>query len=159
VNPQLVGTLSLALLGVLSVLWMFWDGPYTREIKRKRPGRYLTRYALRAFAPSGKGPWRVYLHQFHGADDDGVHNHPWKWAFSIVLRGSYTETLMCPCCETTTTRRVRWFNWITSDCYHRIEALHGNVWTLFFAGPLSGKGWGFWREGRHVPFEETIGEK
>jgi hypothetical protein len=121
----------------------------------------MDRYSVFKQKPSGQNEWRVYLHQFLAPDDAGHHNHPFRRSFSLVLWGSYTEEVLVP---TSTglflhTRRVRWFNWITANKYHRITKLHPGpgargVWTLFFAGPLSGKGWGFWHMGRHVPRAE-----
>lgn len=105
-----------------------------------------------------RGTWRWRLHHFVGPDDAGHHNHPFKWAFSIVLWGGYTEEVLAHekcdwgCCNWTevTTRRVRWFNWIPNGKYHRIVKLHGDVWTLFVTGPRV-TSWGFWVPGRgHV---------
>lgn len=146
---------------------------------------YLDRYSLRAQGPSGHNPWRIYLHQFHAPDGPDLHNHPSAWSFSIVLWGSYTEEvrqvampprldhaarfecqpgIWCtPLVQRVVSRRVRWFNWVPADKYHRITELHpgpgtagrGGVWTLFICGPLTGRGWGFIRDGRHVPVEAT----
>ena len=50
---------------------------------------YLTRYYL-----LGKD-WsffNIYLHHFHASDqEEEMHNHPWAWAFGIVLKGGYKE--------------------------------------------------------------------
>lgn len=152
-----------------AMLWAYllgWRGPYQREIARRRPGRYLTRWSLREQSPKA-GAWRAYLHQFHGPDDEGHHNHPWRWSFSIVLGGSYTEEYFdaLPGIEVMGAgaarqqhqirrRRVRFFNWIPAHRYHRIDELHGNVWTLFFTGPFTGLSWGFWLNGRgHVQWK------
>lgn len=147
---------------------------------------YLDRYSVRAQGPSGTNPWRIYLHRFHAPDGPGHHNHPSAWSFSIVLWGNYTEEILERRCGkwhrfdgdhcegqcgrepavSVHTRRVRWFNWITADKYHRIAELHpgpgargragGGVITLFVCGPLTGRGWGFWRPGiGHVPVIDT----
>lgn len=126
----------------------------------------------------GTNTWRVRLHHFLGGDDAGHHNHPFKWCFSIVLWGSYTEEILIPCgwhqdfptwqtfcgqclggeCRTVT-RRVRFFNWIPWGKYHRITELHGDVWTLFITGPRVSS-WGFWVPGRgHVHHEVYKAEK
>lgn len=138
---------------------------------------YLNRYSLRRQGPSGTNPWRVYLHEFLAPDGPGHHNHPSAWSFSIVLWGSYTEEILEVERKWTRlaggwsllrqgrvrTRRVRWFNWIAADRYHRIAELHPGpgatgVWTLFVCGPLTGRGWGFYVTGKgHVPVE--VGEK
>ncbi len=137
---------------------------------------YLDRYTVFKQGPSGTNPWRIYLHRFHAADGPDFHNHPSKWSFSIVLRGSYTEEILekyctsgpadgsvetCGCGQQMLTRvvsrRVRWFNYIPADKFHRITRLHprrpgGCVWSLFICGPLTGRGWGFMRPGgQYVP--------
>jgi|SRR5688572_21185565 len=173
---RFMAIVSMGVLGLLAILWMFWHGPYAREIKRNRPGRYLMRYSLREQAPKA-GAWRAYLHQFFGADDEGCHNHPWTWSLAIVLWGSYTEerlglaggfesegtprTRIVSC----RSRRVRWFNLLRAGDYHRISELHprrpgGQVWTLFITGPFSGKSWGFWIPGRgHVHWKVRAAER
>ena len=52
---------------------------------------YLTRILLSRLLPIkrlfGIG---VYLHRFHRPDiDQHLHNHPWRWAASLILNGSY----------------------------------------------------------------------
>lgn len=179
---------ALYVLVALSVLAIYLElGVYLRIITRKAGELYLRRWALRPHRPSGENGWRMYLHNFHAPDDDGHHNHPWRWSFSIVLRGSYTEEFFTDpavvfraatperLAEVMTpdamkaTRRVRWFNWITADRYHRIVALHpapGKVWTLFVCGPIAcdadgkARGWGFWIPGRgHIPFAQRLAER
>ncbi len=72
--------------------------------------QYLVRYYVGTLFG-----WRFYLHQFVGSDPDrGLHCHPWRLAFSIILSGWYYE-------ETSYgTRKVRWFNWLTGDTFHRV---------------------------------------
>jgi hypothetical protein len=118
---------------------------------------YLDRYSLRAQGPSGHNPWRIYLHRFHAPDGPDLHNHPSAWSFSIVLWGSYTEDTLAG------RRRVRWFNWVPAQKYHRIVSLYPgpgarSVWTIFICGPLTGRGWGFLRNGRHVAVEVVDGK-
>jgi hypothetical protein len=143
---------------------------------------YMDRYSLREQAVSGSNEWRVYLNHFLAGDTDGHHNHSFAWSFSIVLWGSYTEEILgvdphapldhqahhqvapgiwaTPFGRSVRTRRVRWFNFIRASKYHRITQLHPGpgargVWTLFFAGPLSGRGWGFFVPGvGHVPWQD-----
>lgn len=143
--------------------------PSLRIITRENNTPYLRRWALRRQARDGTNERRIYLHNFLTPDGDGHHNHPWAWSFSLVLWGSYTEEyfdtpggqrIIQPAPRT---RTVRWFNWLPPGRYHRIVALHpraGSVWTLFFCGPLTGKGWGFWMPGRgHVPWKERLAER
>lgn len=107
-------------------------------------------YLTRVLFPRVFG-FRPMLHKFHRPDGDrALHNHPWKWAFSIVLRGSYTEERLLDEEEIngtearrTVTRIVRWFNVLRDTDFHRVRELHGEeVWTLFVTGPRI-QGWGF----------------
>lgn len=123
---------------------------------------------------------RFYLHRFVGSDPDrGLHDHPWPWAASFILSGWYWEELrgteqhaitkvLAELHGTTgiVRRRVRWFNWLTGDSFHRV-VLPGNprlfvahlifgepivfsnpplpCWTLFFHRAAYTKPWGFLR--------------
>lgn len=95
--------------------------------------------------------WRFYLHRFVGSDPDrGLHDHPWRKAFSVILSGWYWE-------ETRSgTRKVKWFNSLTGDTFHRVVLpngwqVHGlrftqgplPCWTLFFHTVGNVKPWGF----------------
>jgi hypothetical protein len=91
----------------------------------------------------------IYLHRFWRGDHDrALHNHPWRWAASFIVRGSYVEQRLGK-----KPRAVRWFNWITSRSYHRIAELRGEVWSIFIGGPKA-QDWGFLFKGRHVPHEQ-----
>lgn len=130
-------------------------------------------------------PWRVFgikpmLNRFHRRDiDRHLHNHPWKWAFSIVLCGEYDESRLVDdadeckrlyCAATgakpedvplelfTRSRRVRRFNLLRGTDYHRINQLHGTVWTLFISGPkVTNVDWGFLVDGKHIGSREYLG--
>lgn len=120
---------------------------------------YLDRYSLRKQGDSGTNAWRVYLHRFWSGDGACLHNHPWRWSLSIVLRGSYVEEYaeLGPLGRgPLRMRRVRWLNFIGPSKLHRIVSLSapGAVWTLFIGGPLTGKGWGFWHGGKIVRYRE-----
>lgn len=103
---------------------------------------YLERYYIGTLLG-----WRFYLHQFVGSDPDrSLHDHPWSKAYSLILSGWYWE-------ETRSgTRKVRWFNSLTGDTFHRVvlgrveNAEMRPCWTLFMHKAGSVKPWGFWRE-------------
>jgi len=112
---------------------------------------YLERYYLCTVLG-----WRFYLHRFVGSDPDrGLHDHPWSRAFSIILAGWYYEEARSG------TRKVRWFNSLTGDTFHRVVLpyrmrspdanTYGWVryevpcWTLFFHRAEYVKEWGFLR--------------
>lgn len=133
----------------MTVVRKLWPFGWVREIPRES-GRYLTRWSLREQKPTGGGGWRAYLHRFWAGDLE-LHDHPWRWSFSIILWGSYTERYFdlidgVPTPERR--RRVRWFNWIPATRFHQIEELHGTVWTFFVSGPSHGRSWHFWVPGR-----------
>lgn len=110
---------------------------------------YLERYYVgRAFG------WTFYLHRFVGSDPArGLHDHPWDRAYSLILSGWYFE-------ETRSgMRKVRWFNRLTGDSFHRVVLPPLGIktatgiklapwqqpcWTLFWHGPYV-KPWGFMR--------------
>jgi hypothetical protein len=114
-------------------------------------GPYLERYYLATLFG-----WQFYLHRFVADDPDrGLHDHPWRLAFSLILSGFYYEETRAG------TRLVRWFNWLTGDSFHRVVLpFHAKqitptakeyagpfipCWTLFCHGPTV-KDWGFIRE-------------
>ena len=105
----------------------------------------------------------VFLHKFHRGDDDlELHNHPWKWAVSIVLSGGYREERRRGAPEkggAVSVRNVLPFdiNLIHHDTFHRVELLAEDAWSLFIAGPRE-KNWGFWNRtsGRYLPWREFI---
>lgn len=84
----------------------------------------------------------VYVHRFIASDPDrGLHDHPWNWACSFVLKGWYYDERRAG------TKQVAWFNRLDGDAFHRVllPPLQGEVWTLFVHGP-NVKGWGFLRD-------------
>ena len=107
-------------------------------------------YLTRVLFP--RVPWlgfRPMLHKFHRPDGDrALHNHPWRWAVSLVLAGEYIEERLLPDESRLAgkpdheSRLVRWFNVLTDRDYHRITELRGSVYTLFVIGPRT-QGWGF----------------
>lgn len=101
-----------------------------------RPGQpYVEWYHLATVF----GLFRIQLHRFVRSDPDGLHDHPWGWACSLILAGWYLE-------ERRDRSRVRGagsFYRLTGDTFHRVVLPHGaDVWTLFIHGPYV-KHWGF----------------
>lgn len=113
-------------------------------------------------------PFTLYLHRFNRPDlDRELHNHPWAWAVSLILRGGYIEERNVGE-RATTVRRLRpgMLNVIKQNTFHRVLELCGpEVWTLFFSGPKVDT-WGFkdfatgsfeympWRE--HFVLQEAV---
>jgi hypothetical protein len=129
--------------------------------------RYLERYYIaRAFG------CELYLHRFLASDPDrGFHNHPWRWAASLVLAGSYVEKLFrADGLPKDRVRKAGHFTVFGPDHLHRVvildrftgipvpDQLNGllpdrqrgkDCWTLFAVGPRieyeKGRSWGFLR--------------
>lgn len=101
----------------------------------------------------------VYIHRFHRGDDDlALHNHPWKWAVSIVLAGGYREELRTAD-DRVVTRVVRPgdVNVIRHETFHRVDLIENDAWTLFIAGPKVAS-WGFWDRNTRIfwPWREFL---
>jgi hypothetical protein len=110
---------------------------------------YLGRiYLLRAFRSVLPG---VFLHRFFRSDGDReLHNHPWKWAVSLVLAGGYREERLEDKYGSPIVERVLRpgrLNFIRGSTFHRVELLdeERGAWSLFIAGPRpdAGTTWGF----------------
>jgi hypothetical protein len=102
-------------------------------------GPYLERYYLFNFFGV-----QFYIHRFVASDPDrGFHDHPWKWAGSIVLSGSYTEH------SPNGQKRIRFTNAISGYDFHRVvldldaNGSPAECWTLFFHDDYYSKKWGF----------------
>ena len=117
------------------------------------PTRHITHEGLPYLERSYVGTLfgvRAYLHRFVACDEDGVHDHPFRWSVSFILAGWYHEDHWAG----RVTRR--WVNLIGPNRFHRVvlpEAEGRDVWTLFLHTPRV-KPWGFLRptsQGRHGP--------
>ena len=116
---------------------------------------YITRWFLTSRPDLGEtGPPGWYLQRIHRPDADRrMHNHPWRWASSRILRGGYVEArevrrLAFDTSSYHTLRhkpgsRVVLYSHASVNDYHRIQHVEPNTWTLFHAGPKHGEGWGF----------------
>lgn len=127
---------------------------------------YLTRFHL-ADVPQPWGfPFRLYLHKFHRSDDDvELHNHPWKWAVSLVLAGGYREERREVDVDGSyhvVERDVMPgnLNWIFHDTFHRVDLYERDAWTLFLVGPRI-QDWGFWDRvtEEFTPWQFFVGKK
>lgn len=125
-----------------------------------------------AIFPDGDRP-HIYLHRFHRDDnDDALHNHPWAWAFSILLSGGYyedrrtIETIRHPREGRSTFRVERRevlpfsFNYIGHDDFHRVDLRSKECWSLFVVGPRASS-WSFWDAltGETTPWREYINRR
>lgn len=104
----------------------------------------------------------IYLHQFHRGDDDtDLHNHPWRWAVSIILAGGYIEERRTADdhVDVRTVRPGR-INIIRASDFHRVELLERDAWSFFIAGPKFSS-WGFWNRTtkRFLPWRQFIEQR
>jgi hypothetical protein len=135
---------------------------------------YLSRYYLRGrpYMMDGSSPYNdsgnpkvdaifpqgigVYIHRFHQSDgDSALHNHPWRWAISLILAGGYREERRTSTSEKTGDRwwekhsvevfeyRPGDINVLTSETFHRVDLFEDEAWSLFVVGPKFSH-WGFW---------------
>lgn len=140
------------------LLYKLTAGLPCRLIPRDEDEPYLERYYLgQLFGVT------FYLHRFVSSDEEPhLHNHPWNWGRALVLSGSYNEEVVTDLCPHATpaggsgclteTRRVRWWNSVNGNHFHRIANAQPGTWTLFFHGARTRvrmgqcsklKGWGF----------------
>jgi len=84
--------------------------------------------------------WTFYLHRFVDSDPDrGLHDHPWRRSFSILLNRPYLEHTRYG------VKLIRFFNVLNGTDLHRVVLRDRRpVWTLFGHGP-DVKTWGFLR--------------
>jgi hypothetical protein len=125
---------------------------------------YLERYRVIG-AMNGRHRWfpfTVYLHRFHRPDlDRALHNHPWPWAFSLVLAGGYDELRpgLADWWHSVRTLKAGSVNWLRGYTFHRVAELHGETWTLFVVGRKV-QAWGYDVPGRgFVPWRQFESEK
>lgn len=106
---------------------------------------FSTRFLAPIF-PSLSG--RLVLHRVLRSDEDGLHDHPWRWRARII-RGGYWERT--PMGRFWRDSSMGWRSG-QSDDFHRLEldpnhsekmTGHREVWSLFWMGPKFGKKWGF----------------
>ena len=86
-------------------------------------------------------PWaRCYPHRFVGSDPErGLHDHPWRWAASLVLAGWYLEQ------KRDGLHRRTFGNLLDGDTFHRVilPCVERECWTLFVHTTRDVKTWGF----------------
>lgn len=110
-------------------------------------------YLLRWYVIPRNPVFNVYLHQFRRSDDDrALHDHPWLFNASWLLRGQYIEhTIEEGGIAVRAHRRRGDFKFRWGKAPHRVELLSLGVgpplpiacWTLFITGPRV-RQWGFY---------------
>lgn len=129
---------------------MIWDGesPYLLRI-------YLTEHRkdVKGVATKKEKRPSPFLHYFFRGDNDrDIHNHPFDWAVSLILKNGYIEHVWDEAKKKLLTkkRRAGMLNFIKNNTFHRVDMCRDNCWSLFIAGPKvdkpEGEGWGFLNE-------------
>ena len=104
-------------------------------------------YLRRWFRIARNAITNIYVHEFRRSDDDrALHDHPWLFNLSILLRGSYLEHTPD---GVFLHKAGQWkFRWWAAP--HRVELLADPAtgepipcWTLFITGPRV-RQWGFY---------------
>ncbi|WP_461495014.1 hypothetical protein [Pyruvatibacter sp.] len=123
--------------GVYVNRWVLWSSGFNWRFWRKQD---------RMGAASRHGA-RLLLHEVLRADADmRPHNHPWDWAFALVISGGYAEVRLTDFCGVRLATTWRW-PWrlyrLSGTDFHRISGLRERAsWSLFLHGPRR-HGWGF----------------
>jgi hypothetical protein len=92
----------------------------------------------------------IYLHYFYRGDlDQALHNHPWGWAFSLILTNGYHEERWTAQGRQRSTFRPGSFNILRWNTYHRVDLRDPSkgAWTLFITSPRV-QDWSFWESER-----------
>jgi hypothetical protein len=108
-------------------------------------------YLLRWFLIPRNPIFNIYLHEFWRDDDDrALHDHPWLFNASWLLRGAYIEhTIKAGGLVVKTLRQAGAFKLRVGPAPHRLELTTNSVgdkmkcWTLFITGPRV-RSWGFY---------------
>lgn len=117
---------------------------------------YLVRWHLIPRNPF----FNIYVHQFLRSDDDrALHDHPWLFNMSWLMKGSYLEHLPDGSMEIRM-EGDKVFRWGSAP--HRVELIpmwagYGlrRCWTLFITGPVV-REWGFYCPKGWVPWKVFV---
>jgi len=106
----------------------------------------ITRYFL--YGKSKSSPdeqFRVTMHEHHRGDPSGeLHNHPWAWAWSLILAGGYDEERIVGPGIVTRRYVAGDVNRLDQSDRHRISDVAPGTWSLFVTGPRVRDAWTFW---------------
>lgn len=131
---------------------------------------YLDRWTLWRSRRLG---WALFLHRFHSGDRERwLHDHPWRWAISLIVWGGYGEERLnrrdigelarhlgekgralrfVRSMRFGALRNYRWLaapaiNVLREQDFHRVTSVAPRpTWTLFLHGPRV-RSWGFLAE-------------
>lgn len=111
------------------------------RIATRRPPDFTVGNYLQRWWVIPRNDWlNIYLHHFTASDDDrALHDHPYRWNVSWLLKGGYREHLPTGHVDRHSGSLV--FRWGAAP--HRIELHRGPCWTLFITGRRV-REWGFY---------------
>jgi hypothetical protein len=114
-------------------------------------------YLLRWWVIPRNKLFNVYLHKFCQSDDDrALHDHPWLFNASILLKGAYLEHKGNREVRLRKAGRI-YFRW--GKAPHRVELIDGQpVWTLFITGSVV-REWGFYCKQGWRHWKEFVAER
>ncbi len=128
--------------------WLINKFPDRSRIIKRAGEKYLHRFYItkprvtREHEEEQPEQFGLYLHYFYQGDlDEDLHNHPWKWALSLILSGQYAEERE----NGIHIRKAGRFNYIKHSTFHRVTLVNQDttpIWTLFMVGPRI-TSWGF----------------
>lgn len=130
---------------------------------------YLHRWRLIPIINGWYPPFNLYLHHFLKSDKGrDLHDHPFP-SMSILIKGHLWEQMHDHWEYEEDMEKLDGGKWVekfwlkkipkwkpvyrTAKHRHRLILNHGDAWTLFFVGPKQ-RSWGFWVEGKFVPYWE-----
>lgn len=133
--------------GVYVNRWVLWSSGFNWRFWRASFWRQSVGQGQNRMSDASRHGARLLLHEVLRPDADmRPHNHPWDWAFALVISGGYMEVRLTDFCGVRIASRWRW-PWrpyrLSGTDFHRISNLHQRAsWSLFLHGPRR-HGWGF----------------
>lgn len=131
-------------------------------------------YLLRWFIIPKNKFFNIYLHKFCKSDDDrALHDHPWNFNISILLKGSYFEHVFFTenhpsfgtTCKVRKPFRVYFrygrsphrieLNKYTAFYYGEFRTVEIPVWTIFITGRVV-RAWGFFCPQGWKPWKDFV---
>lgn len=137
------------------------DGRAPDEVIHRNGNPMFERWwLLRTPSSTESKAGNIYLHRWLRSDAEDPHDHPW-WNETTVLSGRLVEELFCPA-------RIRLMKGMRRELtpgmsamraaeeIHRVVEVEPGTITLFVTGRKA-REWGFWLEGRFIPWREYHG--
>lgn len=127
------------------------------EIMMRENEPYAERWYLLRSGGADSGP-NLYLHRFLVDDDPVLHDHPWASA-SWLVEGEIAETWSREGADPERSEeRLRPGDLVVRSAVHahRLRIVGGGCPVTLFATARKEREWGFWPEGRFVPWRAYV---